>query len=220
MLKVQSDTSVGSGAAAGIVLYNADNGNHSKSWTMYTYGTGTSSRLAIQYGDETARYTRMDAYGTWAYRGGVQQTAFWDYNSTTNNGTTIKYLHLKTNIKKGDSTMFHIIFEGYTYNSNTANERIINSACAGYMYSAAANDDSPGQTEITNSNGTNVIHIDSMYATSPGDGEYLVIVLKMPNYTQYYCGITARANMANPNGRGEIVEVLNESLTTSTAEVW
>ena len=221
MLKIvgDSDSGGGSKAGAGIVLYDSEEGNHARSWAIYQQGLLYNTRLTFQFGENVDDGCSLNYYGTWGYRGGVQQTAFFDYTNSENNSTT-RYLHVKTNIKKSSSAMFHIKMEGYAYYY----AKIIDSTVVGFMYNAYTNENLPCNVQIRNNEGTTqTVSIKSMYCSSPGDGEHLVIILEMPPNVQTHCGFVLSAIMACPDayGRGFIVEGGPHHVTTSyPTEEW
>jgi hypothetical protein len=228
MLKIVGDSDSGNHsvgdeqAGAGIVLYDTDEGNTARSWAIYQKGLTYNSKLVFQYGENTSwGYTKMNYYGTWSYKGGVQQTAWMHWGQTAGN-TGVEYLHIKTNLKKAENKMFRFHFEGHAYGVG----KIIDSICVGYMHSGYTNSANPGGTQVMNNNGTDTIHIatslflNGMYTTSSGDGGYLVVVFKLPANTAYYAGFIGTAVMAAMAGRGFEVVHTDTSLVTHTNEVW
>jgi hypothetical protein len=228
ILKIVGDSDSGSHsvgdeqAGAGIVLYDTDEGNTTRSWAIYQEGLLYNSKLAFQFGWMPTSATKMNYYGTWAYKGGVQQTAWMHWGTTAGNSTTTNYLHIKTNLKRSDNDMFRFHFEGYAY----GNRNIIDSICVGYMYSGHPNSSNPITTRVMNNAGTDGIHIatglfnNGMYTTSVSDGEYLVVVFKMPPGSRYYSGFIGTAVMAAMAGKGYEVVHKDTADVTHTNEVW
>ncbi len=181
------------------------------SWAVRVH-TNNAVELRVKNGVElTAKSDGVYVNDKLVTAGNQVQRDLWQYSTGTSGA---RYLHIKTNIRYDNNTMYNLQFRGYNYGRNA----IINSQVAGYAYKASAS-----LAKATYANySSGVTATGSAADGKAAAGQYIsgdhYLVVRLYASDWYYAGFSMSAWMTAPAGAGFLVSVTSSKLTTSSAK--